>query len=293
MPLLDRSALGRWTSPASFVVTREAIVEYAHATNDEEAAHLAGRAAPIVFSTVPVLEVLTTASHFFAPEEVFAHALHGAQDIQSTSSLRPGTIVHSRAAGLGISVRPKGTTLVLVSETRSDTGMLLNTQYMSLVFPGVIDGDSAGDLPPRQRSEAIASVPTRILEYTIDADQPIRFSDASGDHNPMHLDRNYARAAGFPDVLVHGLCTMALCGRAVIEAACPGQPEMLARLAVRFSSPVFPGQILATAIRPAEPIDGCETLMFDSSVDSGQIAIRDGLAMLRERGESIYKGETT
>ena len=281
MPLLDRSALGRWTSSGSFVVTQEAIVEFAHATNDEEPTHLTGRGAPIAFSTVPVLDVLTTASHFFAPEEVFAQALHRAQDIHIVSSLEPGTMVHSRAAGLGISVRPKGTTLVLVSETRSDTGMLLNTQYMSLIFLSFTDGDSAGDVPPMQRAEAIEFAPKRTIEYTIDADQPRRFADASGDRNPMHLDRNYAKAAGYADVLVHGLCTMALCGRAVIAAACPGRPEMLARLAVRFSQPVLPGQILATTVRPAIPIDGRETLVFESSVDGGQIAIRDGLAVLQ------------
>ena len=285
MPLLERNALGRWTSPASFLVTHDAIVEYAHATNDEETAHRAGRTAPLAFSTVPVLEVLTTASHFFAPEEVFAQALHRAQDIHSVACLKPGTTVHTRAAGFGISVRPNGTTLVLVSETRSDSGTLINTQYMSLIFPGVTDGESVGEVPPTQRLEAIESAPTRIIEYTIDTDQPTRFADASGDRNPMHLDRRYAKAAGYADVLVHGLCTMALCGRAVIAAACPGHPERLARLAVRFSRPVFPGQIMTTAVRPATPIGGRETLLFESSVDVGLTVVRDGLAVLHGRTE--------
>lgn len=41
------------------------------------------------------------------------------------------------------------------------------------------------------------------------------FAGASGDHNPVHIDLDVARAAGFPDVFAHGMLVMAYLGRAV------------------------------------------------------------------------------
>lgn len=39
------------------------------------------------------------------------------------------------------------------------------------------------------------------------------FAGASGDHNPIHIDIDYARAAGQPDVFAHGMLVMAELGR--------------------------------------------------------------------------------
>lgn len=40
-----------------------------------------------------------------------------------------------------------------------------------------------------------------------------RYAEASGDLNPLHLDRDFARAAGFDDLVVHGMLNMARLGR--------------------------------------------------------------------------------
>ena len=45
------------------------------------------------------------------------------------------------------------------------------------------------------------------------------FAGASGDHNPVHIDLDVARAAGFPDVFAHGMLVMAYLGRAVTQWA--------------------------------------------------------------------------
>jgi acyl dehydratase len=41
------------------------------------------------------------------------------------------------------------------------------------------------------------------------------FAGGSGDHNPVHLDVDFARSAGMPDVFAHGMLTMAYLGRLV------------------------------------------------------------------------------
>ena len=45
------------------------------------------------------------------------------------------------------------------------------------------------------------------------------FAGASGDHNPVHIDIDFARAAGMPDVFAHGMLSMAYLGRFLTQ--CP------------------------------------------------------------------------
>ena len=105
----------------------------------------------------------------------------------------------------------------------------------------------------RARGRATRGAPSRWP-----ADQAERYAEASGDHNPIHLDEEAARAVGLPGRILHGLCTMALAGRAVEQVA--GREPT--RLAVRFSAPVALGadgddaRVAATSRsrrRPARP----------------------------------------
>src|SRR5260370_25868402 len=45
-----------------------------------------------------------------------------------------------------------------------------------------------------------------------------RYAEASGDLNPLHLEAQFARQAGFDDVIVHGMLGMALLGRLITES---------------------------------------------------------------------------
>ncbi|GAB3237547.1 MaoC family dehydratase [Glycomyces halotolerans] len=65
------------------------------------------------------------------------------------------------------------------------------------------------------------------------------YADASGDHNPIHLDETAAKAAGLPDVIAHGMYTMGLVSRAVLEwLADSGLRADLTDLSARFAKPV-------------------------------------------------------
>src|SRR4030088_1084567 len=48
------------------------------------------------------------------------------------------------------------------------------------------------------------------------------YCGASGDHNPIHVDIDFAKAAGFPDVFSHGMLVMAYLGQALTDVIRPG-----------------------------------------------------------------------
>jgi acyl dehydratase len=74
------------------------------------------------------------------------------------------------------------------------------------------------------------------------ADYPVRrvnlvmYAGASGDFNPIHWNERFAKAVGLPDVIAHGMFTMAQGGRFLTDWA--GDPAAVVDYGVRFSSMV-------------------------------------------------------
>ena len=64
----------------------------------------------------------------------------------------------------------------------------------------------------------------------------VKYCGASGDFNVIHWNERIARSLGLPDVIAHGMFTMAQAGRFVTDWAGPG--ATVAEFGVRFSSPV-------------------------------------------------------
>ena len=62
------------------------------------------------------------------------------------------------------------------------------------------------------------------------------YADASGDQNPIHQDETFARAVGLPNVIAHGMYTMALAGEAV--RLWVGNQRNILEFATRFTKPV-------------------------------------------------------
>jgi acyl dehydratase len=67
------------------------------------------------------------------------------------------------------------------------------------------------------------------------------YAGASGDHNPIHIDIDFARAAGMPDVFAHGMLGMAFLGRLLTSMV---GPECIRSFSVRFVSIINVGDRL-------------------------------------------------
>jgi acyl dehydratase len=64
--------------------------------------------------------------------------------------------------------------------------------------------------------------------------------------NPLHADPAIAKAAGFPRPILHGLGTFGVAGHAILREMCGYDPARFKSIAVRFSSPVYPGETIRT-----------------------------------------------
>jgi acyl dehydratase len=73
------------------------------------------------------------------------------------------------------------------------------------------------------------------------------YAEIGGDRNPLHQDDAFARAAGFPGVIAHGMFTMGHLGACV--ATWVGDTADVLELSAQFRAPVFPGEEIVAAGR--------------------------------------------
>ena len=88
--------------------------------------------------------------------------------------------------------------------------------------------------PSYDETQAGTEIPPRL--YQVTRRDLVRYAGASGDFNVIHWNERIAKAVGLPDVIAHGMLTMALAGRFLSEWA--GDPGAVAEFGVRFSAPV-------------------------------------------------------
>lgn len=113
----------------------------------------------------------------------------------------------------------------------------------------------------------IRSLPQSALIYRLCSDM-----------NPLHVDPQVARAAGFERPILHGLCTYGIAARAILEGCCGNLTASLRSLSVRFAAPVFPGETLRTEIWR----DGADVQFRCSALERGVTVISNGKATIND-----------
>ena len=119
---------------------------------------------------------------------------------------------------------------------------------------------------------ADVSVGTQLPGQTFPLERAtlIRYAGASGDFNPIHWNQQTAVAVGLPDVIAHGMLTMATAVRVVTDWL--GDPGAVLDYKVRFSKPVVvaadaPTQLEVTAVvRSMDSSDQTAEIQLTASV---------------------------
>ncbi|MGY4710858.1 MaoC/PaaZ C-terminal domain-containing protein [Mycolicibacterium sp. CBM1] len=279
----DDGGLDRWTEDDRFEATRERIAQYAEATNDPIPAHRAGDVAPPVFAIVPVFEAMMMPTVDVLPVELVPRVVHGEQDFFFHRPIRPGDTLVSRGKMIGYEGLENGTRAAILLECRTDSGELVNEQYVTCFVRGFDAGKKIGALAPSHKFDERlrAEAPLAKVAQHIDVDQTFRYAPASGDPMPIHLDEEVAKDAGLPGIIAHGLCTMAFTSWAVLTEVAGSDVARLKRFAVRFSKMVLPGDDLETRIWRSHSGGGVTTYAFETARGE-DFVITDGLAEIAD-----------
>lgn len=179
----------------------------------------------------------------------WTHVVHGEQRMVLHAPIAPqGTVVgRTRIVDVIDKGKDKGALIYSEHEVADKaSGRVLATLTQTTFCRA--DGGFGGprrDVPPPhplpdRAPDLVCDLPTRpemALIYRL-----------SGDVNPLHADPEFARKAGFPRPILHGLATMGIAGHALLKAVCGYDPARLTAMSVRFSAPVFPGETIRTEI---------------------------------------------
>jgi acyl dehydratase len=119
--------------------------------------------------------------------------------------------------------------------------------------------------------------------FTISRADLVRYAGASGDFNPIHWNERVATAVGLPNVIAHGMYTMALAVRVVTDWA--GDPGAVVDYGVRFTRPVVvpdpDGAVLdVSGVVVAVRDDGLAEVDLTASVN-GQTVLAKARATVR------------
>jgi len=126
------------------------------------------------------------------------------------------------------------------------------------------------DLKPGDAIPELKVIPDKYL--------PHRYAGASGDFNPIHIDKEFATAVGLPSNILHGLWMMAQVARANAQLA-DGDPRALKRLSVQFRGMGFPEQELVVS-GTIKSVDGNRVVVDTVAAQGDNQVIRNAQAEL-------------
>ncbi|MBX3454729.1 MaoC/PaaZ C-terminal domain-containing protein [Ferrovibrio sp.] len=162
----------------------------------------------------------------------------------------------------------------------AETGDKLVT-LLSTIFARGDGGFGEPTRPTPAAPPAPHKLPDRAPDFSLAAQtQPNQalFYRLCGDRNPLHADPYFAKAAGFPRPILHGLCTYGHAVRAVVKTACKHDPALVEHIEARFTAPVFPGETIVTEIWQ----DGTVVSFRAKLAERGVTALDNGLVRLRK-----------
>lgn len=272
---LNTALAGKKYPAGIYEVTAEAINKYADATNEDNPRfHGEKPVAPPAFPIVPA--GVTIANAMFDQELGVNLPLlvHGEEDHILHAPIVAGDTLTVESVLESVEIKETGETFTVHTKLTNQAGVLA-AEVRGLMF---IRGSGSGS-----KSAASAEQPARDVVFQtvqkIDDDQTYRYAEASGDHNLIHVDEDFAKnMAGLPGIIVHGMCSMAFVSKAVLDSVCESDPLRLKRIKVRFSKPVFPGQTLTTTGWIEEKRDGVAVYGFETANPDGVPVIKNGIA---------------
>jgi acyl dehydratase len=225
---LGLSAGARWTDPGE--------LRYLHDT--------APQVLPTFATVAPTMRVTEAPRVSYPGVEIeLAKVVHGSQEV----------VVHRPIPAEGkassttrvTEVWDKGSAAVIANETivTGSDGELLWTARSSIFAKG--EGGFGGERGPSTKSE----LPDRAPDFNVTTPtlpQQALLYRMCGDRNPLHSDPEFARAAGFPNPILHGLCTYGLVCKTAVDTVLDSDAGRVAGFRARFAGVLYPGETIRT-----------------------------------------------
>jgi acyl dehydratase len=168
----------------------------------------------------------------------------------------------------------KGAIITMTTEAKLATGEPVYASDNVLFARG--DGGCGGPSKSKFSPHVMPERAPDLVHVTETRPDQALLYRLNGDRNPLHAEPEFAKRAGFPGPILHGLCSYGVACRAVLASVCDYDPARMKSFDVRFTSPVFPGETIHTDIW----VDG-DVVSFRSRIEArGVVSINNGRCLI-------------
>jgi 3-hydroxyacyl-CoA dehydrogenase/3a,7a,12a-trihydroxy-5b-cholest-24-enoyl-CoA hydratase len=272
---IDLGLVGQKLPPSTFEYTDKDVILYAlgvgAGTNELQYVFEKGLKVIPTFGIVPAHPALPALVS--AAKINLAMLLHGEQRIEVKKPFPAQGKLTVVGTVKAIYDKGSGALVVVDAETIDEAGEVLcvNTFGMFIRGEGGFGGDRGPsgpkNVPPERAPDEVVEMETLPHQAAI--------YRLSGDRNPLHIDPNFAKMAGYDQPILHGLCTFGHVARAVIQRYCGGDPDRFKALEVRFSGVVFPGETIVTEMWKES---GTQIIVQAKTKERGEVVLSSAAA---------------
>ena len=171
-----------------------------------------------------------------------AQVVHGSQSVTVHGPLPTSGSATLRTRITDVWDKGKAAVIWQEGTAAAPDGEELWTVRSSIFVRG--EGGWGGDRGTSAKVELPDRAPDADATYDVSPQQALLYR-LCGDRNPLHADPDFAKAAGFPAPILHGLCTWGIVLRTLTEELLGGDATRVGSFGARFSGVVFPGETIA------------------------------------------------
>lgn len=244
---LTAEAVGTPLDPTTFSWTETDVILYALGVGARPPAELAlldETRGPAVLPTFALLANWWAVKDLRAVLNLGSYPIvHGGQSLTMSRVVQPRGEVSVTGTVTAVWDKGKHASIEVTTRGKDADGELFVAVGQTMVLGGGGFGGERGPATPVDPDGA----PDVVIDDEIRPEQAAIYR-LSGDRNPLHIDPEAARKAGFDDVFLHGLCTFGFAARALVNGLGDGEPDTLRSISCRFAKPVMLGAPLRTEV---------------------------------------------
>jgi acyl dehydratase len=274
---LPRDLVGVSVGPVAHEIDARWLMAYAAGLGETDTRYFDTRApgGPAAHPLFPVCyewPALVAVRGRATPDEIAVRSVHATHDLTVHRPPRAGDALRTTARVTGLAHRRAGTLLTVRLETMDADGRPVTTSDYGSGYRGVeFEGEDVGPGPERGAGPGL---PADAFELSSEVPAGLAhvYTECARIWNPIHTDVAVARAAGLPDIILHGTATLALAVSGILRHT-GTDPRYVRRVTGRFTGMVsLPSRL---TIRAAKAPEG-RAFVFEAA-GHGASVLRDGV----------------
>ena len=274
---LPRDIVGLTAGPIAHDIDARWLMAYAAGLGETDARYFdtlaaGGPAAHPLFPVCYEWPVLLAVRARATPDEIALRSVHATHDVTVHRPPRAGDVLQTTARVTGLAHRRAGTLLTVRLETVDLDGRQITTSDYGSVYRGV--GFEGEDTGRGADDRAGSAMPAGAVELPVDVPAGLAhvYTECARIWNPIHTDIAVARAAGLPDIILHGTATLALAVSRILRHT-GADPRGVKRVRGRFTGMVpMPSRLTVRAVKAPEG----HAFLFEAAGEDGASVLSGG-----------------